>query len=1172
MTAPALPQRYVVLGLLGEGGSGRVYRVRDSTQARDLALKLVTPAESSFLRREFNALRQIRHENLIQVFDWGSLESGEAYYTMELIEGADWGAQLGRPQPPGEVQRILEGLLRGLAHLHCHGEIHGDLKPGNALLGQGGIVKLADVGMGGSQGIAAGVSGTPGYAAPETWEGAPADVRSDLYSVGVMAYEALTGRHPFYGRTIREVVSGQLEGWVPSPSAHGARVPVDLERAVMRALERDHGLRQASADEFMEGIGVEDRVGVILGGRFVDRRREIERILEIAMGAAPSGPTAVRILGPQGSGRSALISELGWELAGAGFKVHEVPSRGERHSLAELATSLGVRVGVSPGDDATIASRLVAKIAEALWERATNTPQAILYDAPPGSDGSGDDEVLPVARYLWALSMERARPTRVLLVLPGELLGRDPEQSEAVVELGAFDRDGVRDLTTALLGTVRIEDAFLEKLHSLTGGMPGPVRAAVMEFREREILVRRQGIWFFQEVEQIKDLELKSSGAIWDVRLRHMPGEDRDFLLAMSLLGPEVREEFLQAVEAAIPGSRQRASLRARGWLAREGDGSWRLQSEGLREALRAKAEPAKFGSIAGLLLERASHLLSREEKADLTLTANDHSTLGEVLWAGKEAMGRGDLRLAQRRLEGCLASARAASNFEIADEATVQLAECLQKLGQTQETIDLLSEPTDSIAAGGDTRLRARRELLLGSSLRVAGEPGAARDHFQRAIDLADRSGDEQLALRTRAGLAELSWSQGGARGVAEAIPIIRGLLRREWGDPTLLDERAALSYGLGAALIWSGQRGEATDILETAFNSGCSDYWRMRIANALGVAYNAIGHPDNSLVWFDSAWEFAEKSGADSFKARILCNRAGTLCGLGRFSDALQQDQLSSMWGRRTGSAPEYLSGLTGAAINQIYLGDYESAIAGSEEAREAASRTGNPTDLAKALEMKALALFFAGAYDEARAVVESALDRTSDGDYLQVKPRLKWLQARLALVEGDEAGALRLLRDALEQLREGGDPEDLLGVEIELLAVRARSGESDPILHRIHGLLLDGQRRGIRVVYGQAALAIAEIVVRSGIDEEPYRKDLLSALEWAEQASMVEVSWALAYRLGQLAACAGDARAAHARFTHAQRVLRRLADSLGPVHRRLFLNRPDIREAIAEMTRGL
>ena len=236
------------------------------------------------------------------------------------------------------------------------------------------------------------------------------------------------------------------------------------------------------------------------------------------------------------------------------------------------------------------------------------------------------------------------------------------------------------------------------------------------------------------------------------------------------------------------------------------------------------------------------------------------------------------------------------------------------------------------------------------------------------------------------------------------------------------------------------------------------------------------------------------------------------------------------------------------------------------------EAASRTGNPVDIAKALELKGLALFHVGDFGQASETVNSALDGVTEGEYLQVKPRLTWLLGRLAFVDREIDRSSQVLNDALRLLQAGGEPEDLLGIEIELLRVRAEIEDPAPILERIHDLLLDGRRRGLPIVQGQAAVAIAEIALSHGLDLGPHREDILSALQWAEQVGMVEFSWRLSYRLGQAAARAGDARVAQTRFTHAQRLLRRVADSLGPVHRRLFLSRPDIRDAISEMTRAI
>jgi hypothetical protein len=259
-------------------------------------------------------------------------------------------------------------------------------------------------------------------------------------------------------------------------------------------------------------------------------------------------------------------------------------------------------------------------------------------------------------------------------------------------------------------------------------------------------------------------------------------------------------------------------------------------------------------------------------------------------------------------------------------------------------------------------------------------------------------------------------------------------------------------------------------------------------------------------------------------------------------------------------------------GAAVNEIYLGDFETAILDSTEAVEAARRTGNPVDIAKALELNGLALFHVGDFSKAGETVIRALDGISEGEYLQVKPRLTWLLGRLAFVGRETGRSSQLLSDALRQSQGGGEPEDLLGIEVELLRVRAEIEDPAPILERIHELLLDGRQRGLPIVQGQAAVAIAEIALSHGLDLGPHRQEVLSALQWAEQVGMVEFSWRLSYRLGQAAAQGGEMRAAQTRFTHAQRLLRRVADSLGPVHRRLFLSRPDIRDAISEMTRAL
>ena len=129
-----------------------------------------------------------------------------------------------------------------------------------------------------------------------------------------MIYEALTGQHPFGGGTIREVVSGQLEGWVASPSMHGVSVPANLERGMMRSIERNPGLRQASADDFMEGLNVQDRIGEIFGGKFCGRAAELAQVEELINSDDPGRMTLVFVSGPSGVGKTAFLAEFSQRL------------------------------------------------------------------------------------------------------------------------------------------------------------------------------------------------------------------------------------------------------------------------------------------------------------------------------------------------------------------------------------------------------------------------------------------------------------------------------------------------------------------------------------------------------------------------------------------------------------------------------------------------------------------------------------------------------------------------------------------------------------------------------------------------------------------------------------------------------------------------------------------
>jgi tetratricopeptide (TPR) repeat protein len=1156
MTTPSIPKRYEIRGLLGEGGSGRVYRVQDSIRDRELALKLVTPAESAFLRREFDTLRQIRHENLIQVFDWGTLPSGEAYYTMELIEGGDWAKRMGEPQAAGEVRRVLTGLLRGLAHLHCHSEIHGDLKPGNILLGAGGVVKITDAGMGGSGGAATGLSGTPGYAAPEVWEGAPADARSDLYSVGVLAYEALTGRHPFAGKTVREVISGQLEGWVPSPGAHGEQIPADLERVVMRALERQPGLRQGTADEFMEGFGVEDRVGEILGGKLVGCEKEIAEIEKLLYSEQPGAPTMLYITGEPGIGKTALMEEVTYRTSVAGVRSLRIGTSSEHAIVRSLS-------GLLPDPPVGDGKRSVAALASEL--RAESHGQGLLlWIDPPGDGTETVSWVRNLGRVLWALSLEEKAPSKCLIVITSSEPTGEGESFEQSLNLHPLTLRETGRLFQLLLGNASLEDELVSKIQSLTGGNAGAIRSCITSLADQGTIARRDGVWGFRETELIQSISITRGVNPWVPAWGHLTGPEQAMLIVLALT-PRLTPRNLASVLGTPGGLEDRiARLEVRGWI-RALAGDVAVASESIRQVVITQAGPDVRTKAASSLL-KVDGVLSREDKASLALEFQPTpDMLAEGMWASEEASGRGDHRVAERRFKSCLDLARASGNHNEAHSIAIRLAETLHHLGEYSQAAEQLNGSYPWQEGSPSRTELARRARILGTIESSRGDMDEARKHFLSAARLAEEASETALALESHAALAELEWRHDSAAVRDEAISRMRRILEAHSNMTGGVNERANLTYQLGAALVTSGEFSQAREILVKGMELECSDYWRMRLANALASSAWYECDFESALNWVNEAWQCAERAGADSFRARILASRAAVFYGLGRPRDAVDQHRLATLWARRNGNPFEYLTACEGLAINLILLARYEEAITEAVESGRAAVRINDLAEQAKALELEALATYHLGDYGTSSDLVERALVVLQEHGFDKVKPRLDWLKARLLIRNERYQEAEELLSGAERALLETRDWEDLPGVQIEMQLLRSHVEKSTAVLAELRKLTDAAVHSRVLIVELQGACAIAEIVLKLGLYHTELRGQIAAALGRADDAGMIETSWWLTYCLGEIALQRGDQREAHTRFRRAIHVLNQIADDLIPAHKEAYLKRTHTRLAL-------
>jgi serine/threonine-protein kinase len=413
--------KYRVEAILGEGGMGTVLAAHHVLLDQDVAVKLLSPdlarqegVVARFLR-EAKAAARLKSEHVARVMDVGTLESGQPYIVMELLEGEDLDQRLARAGPlatPAAVDCILQAL-EAMAHAHAVGIVHRDLKPANLFLlttpDRGEILRVLDFGIAKlAEGPSSGAGersggltgehalGSPSYMAPEQVRASKAvDGRADIWALGAILYELLTGRTAFEGATVGEIFANVLHER-PRPMEERPDAPAELVAFVNRCLERD-------VDRRFENVAAAARAIAPFGsGRFASYVERIEHTLEHAGKTSdpertwrrPSFPDDPRVPSPTPSSKRLLVPALA-------STVPEIP-RPRRARFALLAVSLAGIVTIAVAAFTRVkapasGSSATATTATALPASAAAAAPSVLLTAPSATIAAASSSAAPSA-------------------------------------------------------------------------------------------------------------------------------------------------------------------------------------------------------------------------------------------------------------------------------------------------------------------------------------------------------------------------------------------------------------------------------------------------------------------------------------------------------------------------------------------------------------------------------------------------------------------------------------------------------------------------------------------------------------------------------------------------------------------------------------------------------
>ncbi len=707
---------YRVLDKLGEGGMGVVYLAEDTLLGRRVAIKFpnADPRLSDRLLAEARTASSLSHPAIATVHDCGMYE-GHPYVVMELVEGENLSDRLKRgPLSPQRAIQIALETAAALSEAHRHNIVHRDIKPSNIRINPRGAVKVLDFGIAKNlvasrvSAACAGAStetaertfaGTPRYMSPEQARADPVDARSDLFSLGAVLWECLTGRSAFAGRTPMDILAHVLHDDLPPPSTLNPAVSPALDGICSKALAKDPDRRYQSAQALARDLeAAQSAPPARSEASFArPRRRRLHVFAAVALVAA----LAVLAILWVRRGRGPDPQALRWYQEGANA-IHD-------GTYYKAARALERAVSLDPGF--ALAHARLAEASDELYD-ATRAREEMLAAVAPGGfrarlSALDDTTVEAVRRSL-------ANDPAGAAALYRQLLKRAPESEKAAAYL---------DLGRAC-----------EKA--------GQTGEALASYREAARRSPQYAAAF---------LHL----GVLDRRAQRFADAEANFARAESLYQALSNTEGMVAVlyQRGVMAN-NRGDLQQAGTLLDKA-------LEMARAAGSPQQQIETLLQISNIGIQRGDSVGAARQAADATELARRSGlqllTAGAMLDLGNTHFARGELAQAQSYFQQSLEDARRFHSPRVEARALLSLGSVHIQGADLARGVSEVEQALHLYEQGGDAKDRSLALVLLGRARRDQGDYAAALQAFQEQLDLANRLGDQAQLAMAREGLASV-------------------------------------------------------------------------------------------------------------------------------------------------------------------------------------------------------------------------------------------------------------------------------------------------------------------------------------------------------------------------------------------------------------------------------